>query len=69
VPLDATTTVATRAAERWRITSQLAVEYTNLREEQLPLNERGQLWGRFCDDVRGAGLYERGEWAPEDFNA
>jgi hypothetical protein len=64
-----TTTLAMRAAARWQTTSQLANEYTNLREEELPLNERGQLWGRFCDDIRNAGLYERGEWAPEDFNA
>jgi hypothetical protein len=55
-------------AERWEQAAPLAADYKELREPNLPTDKRHALWAEFAQRVREAGLYERKQWAPPDFN-
>lgn len=56
--------VVRRSAARWERSAPIVAKYAALRLEQLGYGERHQLWSSFCAEINGAGLYERGGWAP-----
>lgn len=53
-------------AEKWRQAAPIVGRYAELRDEGLPPKRRQQLWRAFSEDIVNAGLYTRGQWAPED---
>lgn len=52
--------------DRWRQAAPIVAQYRDLRREQ-DHRSRSALWAEFAHDIRAAGLYERGGWAPQDF--
>lgn len=57
----------TQQASKWAQAAPIAEQFVELRSENLPADQRRDLWRRFTDDARDAGLYEGGRWATHDF--
>jgi hypothetical protein len=60
-------TLIERQRKRWRLAAPIAARYGDLRDETLGPGKRATRWQAFCHEIRAAGLYERGGWAPEEF--
>lgn len=57
--------VIRRQAERWERAAPILTRHATLRLE-VDYGERHRLWSSFCTEIKQAGLYEVGGWAPEE---
>lgn len=56
-------------APRWEVSAPIVERYKLLRDEDLDASNRRGLWSEFCTEIRQAGLYKFGGWAPRDFES
>jgi hypothetical protein len=65
VPTYADGTLLPRSVRRWNRAAPIVSKYIQLRNENLRVAERSDMWAAFVSDIQAAGLYQRGGWGEE----